>query len=394
MPILFDPARHQSVSVTWEPHQVEQWLQRWSQAALAHWQAQQAFPCHPRDQEDGIASLYTLYMGAAGVWVALARLAQAGYLALPEPLAAIYQRIDQGYQQAPDTGSQVPSWFLGRSGILTAQWLAAPGDEIADTLATLISANATNPTREFLWGAPGTMIAALFLWEHSQDVRWANLFRASAERLWESWYWDPAQGHWLWEQDMYGTHCQYVGAGHGWVGNLYPLWRGYSLLTLEQQACLSERTLMTLSQLQICDGEQANWPALFGQPDRLLVQWCHGAPGMITALKYAPLPELTPLLTAGGRLILAAGPLVKGVGLCHGTDGNAFALLELYHRTQEPIWLTQAQSLAMAALHQSQQAYQTYGDWRYSLWTGDAGLACLLLACLGHSLDLPGLDSF
>lgn len=396
MPALFDPQRHQSLGLEpWEPNQVEQWLQQWAQAAWAHWQAQQAFPLHPRDREaDETGPMHTLYMGAAGVWIALARLAQAGYLTLTEPLSAIYQGLDQRYQQAPDTGSEVPSLFLGRSGILTAQWLAAPSDTVAECLADLIRANANNSTREFLWGAPGTMIAALFLWEQSHDVCWAELFRDSADRLWESWYFDPAQGHWLWEQDMYGAQRQYVGAGHGWVGNLYPLWRGYSLLSPAQQTVLSERTLTTLTALQIRDGEQANWPALFGNGERLLVQWCHGAPGMITALKYAPSPEVTALLLAGGQTIIAAGPLSKGVGLCHGTDGNAFALLELYRRTQDPVWLAHAQHFAMAALRQSQQAYQAHGDWRYSLWTGDAGLVCLLLACLGHSADLPGLDSF
>ena len=47
----------------------------------------------------------------------------------------------------------------------------------------------------------------------------------------------------------------------------------------------------------------------------------------------------------------------------------------------------------MAALQQSRAAFAEHGDWRYSLFTGDAGLACFLLDCLhARSTGMPGID--
>ena len=57
------------------------------------------------------------------------------------------------------------------------------------------------------------------------------------------------------------------------------------------------------------------------------LQWCHGAPGMVaTAAPY--LDE--ELLLAGAELTWRAGAHreEKGAGLCHGTAGNGYALLE------------------------------------------------------------------
>ena len=86
--------------------------------------------------------------------------------------------------------------------------------------------------------------------------------------------------------------------------------------------------------------------------------------------------------------------LSKGVGICHGTDGNGVALLEMHRRTGDPAWLAHARKFAMWAIDQSEAEREHHGAWRHSLWTGDAGLACFLLDCLaGHGRGMPGLDS-
>src|SRR5215471_12916328 len=59
----------------------------------------------------------------------------------------------------------------------------------------------------------------------------------------------------------------------------------------------------------------ANWPAIAdGDTSRpLLVQYCHGAPGMVSACADARIarPDLVSLLEAGGRFTWQAGPLAK-----------------------------------------------------------------------------------
>lgn len=395
---LYDPQRHQTLPVIdWEPERVKAWLTQWAQSALEIWDTQQSWPIHPRDASEfaGMTKLYTLYSGAFGVWLALARLAEAGYCRLDSLLVDKFAEVYEGYCQAPDTGERVPSWMLGESSLLTALELRSPDSERAAKLAQLLRLNRANPTREALWGAPGTMLAALMLYERTGASLWEELFLDSVEAVWASWFLDDASGVWLWEQDMYQQHTRYIGAGHGWAGNLYPLWRGRGLLSVEQREMLHERTEQGLAKLAVVDGELANWPALAEHPERRLVQWCHGAPGIITSLRHANVSSFLPLLRKGGRLIIEAGPLTKGVGLCHGTDGNGAALLSLHARTGEDVWLEAARRFAMWSMAQSEQAFAAVGQWRYALWTGDAGLACFLLDCLdGRSTGMPGIDAF
>ncbi|PKL76927.1 MAG: hypothetical protein CVV27_07805, partial [Candidatus Melainabacteria bacterium HGW-Melainabacteria-1] len=361
----------------WQPERVEAWLRLWAQDALASWAEAGRWPLHAGDREDfgdpAPAELSSLYCGGLGVWLALAKLAAVGFCELPESPAAISRQLLKNYQAAPDTGECVPSWFLGQSSLLTAACLAEPDAGLADQLEALMRANRENPTREALWGAPGTLLGALSLWEQTGESRWRATFLDSVEAIWSAWQQDPDSGLWLWEQDMYGQQTRYLGAGHGWAGNLYPLWRGYALLDPDRQAALRMRSLDGLRSLALESKLGVNWPPLPGS-DRMLLQWCHGAPGMITSLRFASLPEALPLLQRAGQLIVAAGPLRKGVSLCHGTAGNGAALLTLWQLSGESEWLSQARHFGMFALDQAHKAYQTQGHWRYSLWTGDAGL--------------------
>lgn len=394
--MLYEPARHVSPEHDdWEPARAAAWLRRFAADALAV-RTRGAWPVHPSDAEDGAPSVFhCLYFGATGVWLALARLAAAGYCELPGSLHEGFAEALAQIDRSPDVGERAPSWFLGDSAPLVACCLTGPDAALADRLAETIRGNRDNPTREALWGAPGTMLAALFMHEATGEARWADLFRDSAEALWSSWFYDEARGVWLWEQDLYGSRVRYVGAGHGWAGNLHALWRGRELLGAKRQAELRERTLQGLARLAVVEDDRANWPPTAAPGDKRLVQWCHGAPGVITSLRHADAPELLPWLLRGARLIDEAGPLIKGVGLCHGTDGNGAALLELHRRTGDAAWLARARELAMVAIVQSEDLYEQTGGWRYSLWTGDAGLACYLMDCLeGRGRGMPGLDYF
>ncbi|MEZ4453196.1 MAG: LanC-like protein [Nannocystaceae bacterium] len=393
---LHDPARHVSLPPrAWDPAVARAWLQRWAASALGSW-TREGWPLHPSDVVEGEAPtpLRTLYCGEAGVWLALARLAAAGLCALPTSLAEIFARVLAGYVAAPDTGVAAPSWLFGESGLRTLCWLTAPTEAHADRLAALVDENRDNPTCEAFWGAAGTMNAAWLLHRSTTERRWVELWRASADALWERWTLDEASGTWLWGQVLDGHPSRYLGAGHGWAGNLHALWRGAALLDDRRRALLRERTLIGLERLAIVDGERATWPVEPGGAGKRLVQWCHGASGLLLALRPATIPEATPLLTKMAAMIADAGPLAKGVALCHGTAGSGAALLEIHRRTGDEVWRARARGMAMAALTQAEAAHAEHGRWHESLWTGDAGLAWLLLDCLeGRSRGLPGLDT-
>ena len=150
----------------------------------------------------------------------------------------------------------------------------------------------------------------------------------------------------------------------------------------------------TARALAVVEGNRANWPDLADGGELEPVQWCHGAPGVITSL--APVApgddELGALLAAGGELVWQAGPLARNAGLCHGTAGNGFAFLALLARTGDERWLARARAFAMHALAQVERRFDGRG-W-YSLFTGDIGAALLAAACLDGDAAFPGLDDW
>ena len=62
--------------------------------------------------------------------------------------------------------------------------------------------------------------------------------------------------------------------------------------------------------------------------------------------------------------------------------------------TGDPLWLERAQAFAMHAIEQCRMAREQYGRGRYSLWTGDIGLACYLHECVEGSARFPTIDVF
>jgi hypothetical protein len=115
---------------------------------------------------------------------------------------------------------------------------------------------------------------------------------------------------------------------------------------------------------------------------------------MVTTFADAPFTsaELEALLIEGGSFTWAAGPLAKGSNLCHGTGGNGYAFLKLYRRTRDSVWLERARAFAMTAIAQCRESRAQAGRGRYTLWTGDVGLACYLWDCLGSEPRFPTVD--
>jgi hypothetical protein len=135
-----------------------------------------------------------------------------------------------------------------------------------------------------------------------------------------------------------------------------------------------------------------NWPRAVGECEsQIRVQWCHGAPGIVSTVGDLIPPELA---LGAGELIWRAGPLRKGGGLCHGTAGNGFAFLKLHDLTGDPRWLERARRFAMHAIEQVERDRAEFGRGRYTLWTGDVGVALYLQACLNANSAFPTIDAF
>lgn len=398
---LYEPDRHEPLAdAAWDAKRAREAIR----AIVADTEEALAYgitwPWHPLDDpSDAEAVPKSLYLGSAGVLWALWYLAKEGAVALRIDPADLIARVDRAYREEPDTGEVVPSYFLGEGGILLVRWRLSGSAEAADRLFDAIRRNIPNPTHEALWGAPGTMVGALHMLEWTGERRWHDLFVENADYLWRTWL---PSGHapcHLWTQDLYGEVVQLLGAGHGFAGNAYPLLRGAALLPAERRETLYDRCAETLRATAMVEGDCANWPPGVGPPragrTKRLVQWCHGAPGIVTGTADFPpgrSPALDALLIQAGNLAWAAGPLAKGFGLCHGTAGNGYAFLALHRRTGDPAWLERARTFAMHAIGQADRMRSEYGRRRYSLWTGDPGLAVFLWHCLAGAGGMPGLD--
>jgi hypothetical protein len=323
--------------------------------------------------------------------LALDRLAEADLHAPRRDWTGVARGLHAGYVDAPDEGDPAPSLLIGASGILLTSWLLSADPEAADLLADAVAANIGNETNELLWGSPGTMIAASVMLDRSGEARWAELWRASARQLL-----DVQDPDGLWTQRMYGRVTRYVGAGHGFAGNVHALSLRPELL--DDADAVFQQAVATAAAHAVRRAGQANWPGLAGTDLGLhgRTQWCHGAPGIITSLARLE-PEdsgLTTLLEDAGELVWRAGPLVKGPGLCHGTAGNGFAFLALLRRTGEERWLERARAFAMHAAAQVDAARSDHSRGRYTLWTGDIGAAIFLARCLRGDAGFPTLDAW
>lgn len=332
----------------------------------------------------------SVYLGAAGVAWGLHVLAQDGLAPDLPGIAELADSIPEGFRLAPElvdlAPPPAPSLLFGESGILLAVEAIRQNGEHLDDLEACIQRNARNPTLELCWGSPGTMVAALELWRRTGEERWRDAWLDSAEWLLEQWQ------ETVWVQDLYGEKHRHTGAGHGFASNAFVLLADRDLLG-NRAAELTRRTRAVLRELAVEEDGLAQWWPIVGQlHGRRPVQWCHGSPGIVTSLAGLPPDEETDrLLAAGAELTWRAGPLRKGVGLCHGTAGNAYAFLSLYSRTGDERWLQRARAFAMDAIADVNRRRAANGRGRYTLFTGDIGVALLIRSCLAADATFPFL---
>jgi lantibiotic modifying enzyme len=257
--------------------------------------------------------------------------------------------------------------------------------------------NEESEVRELIWGSPGTMLVAQALLEATGEERWLEAWQVSADLLWAEWHPHEETGCDLWTQHLYGKVRHIVGPMHGFAGNVFALWRGRDLLPDERRGELEKRAVATYRGLALRDDGLAQWLPEVEPPDSdrpMRTQWCHGAPGMVaTGAGLARGDDgFTQLLVEGGELTWRAGPLVKGPSLCHGTAGNGYAFLKLLDRTGDELWLDRARRFAMHAIEQVERLRTEHGQGRYTLWTGDVGVALYLRSCLDAESAVPGYD--
>jgi lantibiotic modifying enzyme len=350
----------------------------------------------PADDWDGWQSavpMKNLYVGAAGVVWALDTLRRRGHAETKLDLAAAAERTLAFFRKAPDlmAGVDLPAppesgLLTGETGILLVAWRLDPSPELERELLARVQENVDNNADEIMWGAPGTLLAARAMHEWTDGDTWRDAYSESAEALWRR-----REPDGLWTQQLYGETSRGLGPVHGVVGIVLAL---RDALDSGRRDLLERETAGVLAREAVVQDRLANWPTtargdLATEDGEIRLQWCAGAPGIVTSAASYLSEEL---LTAGAELTWRAGPptMEKGPGICHGTAGNGYAFLKAFARTGEERWLERARRFAMHAIEQVERR----GHGRYSLWTGDPGVALYAADCLDARSAYPVLETW
>jgi len=213
---------------------------------------------------------------------------------------------------------------------------------------------------EWLYGKAGylyllRLVRATFV----EDQKIRDLIDDTADLVIESLM--DAPRPWKWHGKAY------VGAVHGAIGIITQI-----VLTDHTWAPDLEVDLATLLTYQYDSG---NWPSSIPPGRDRLVQFCHGAPGIVASLlsiqqHFPKLKDKIDLAVERGReCIRERGLLTKEPCLCHGISGNALALedAEFEH------FLTFTTGHEIKSM--DKDGVMEKSDDPSSLWCGEAGRA-------------------
>jgi hypothetical protein len=369
--VLYEPSAFEPLTdELWDEARVRDGIAAIAADAEAAFDPDGLWPAHEWDGYSAALPLKNLYVGAAGVIWALDELQRRGLAETTVDLPAAALRALELWRVEPDyvAGEALPE--PPESALLTAETgillvACRLGHLLEDDLRHRIRANLANEAEDLMWGTPGTLIAAV-------AMGWDDLARESAEALASR---RDADG--LWTQRLWDASFRGIGTVHGLAGNVRALLQVDDLRNEQLRA----ESAAALARAATREEGLANWSS------EGKLQWCAGAPGIVSAARDYLDEEL---LLEGAALVWRAGApgAEKGHGICHGTSGNGFALLAAFERTQDELWLDRARRFAVHALAQADRM-----PGRYSLFTGGAGTALFAAACLDADARYPMLEN-
>ncbi len=399
---LYEPSRHAHlISLDWNPDSVRTQIIKLVENVVSKQTENGLWPVGLEGFES------SLYEGATGIRWGIHELSKRGFVEGLDRLVAPEVQADYANWVGDDemfTEYKVPrsySFYLGLTGSLLQHWNETNDSDVLDLLDQKIGENMSHPWMENLWGAPSTLIVASHLFEKTGEKRFAEHLRLGAEYLWERLETVEELDCKLWNINLYGQNSCLMGAGHGFVGNVFPIIKSASCLPESQSKAWKELVFDTVIKTAKRQDGLANWAPSIGEPrkgrDKILVQQCHGAPGFVISLgELMGLgnEEFDSLMLEAGELVWRAGPLNKYPELCHGTPGNGYAFLKLFEKTGDSLWLSRARDFANFSYQQREEMIAGGKPQQLSLWDGDMGLAMFMADCLEEKTAFPTLDYF
>jgi len=358
------------------------------------------YPAHPLDEPRHANLGSGHYFGAGGVLWTLGYLSRVNEIDLNNDwLADSLTRLLPCFpKEAEARGplAHATSLLFGDLPILL-QLFDLTGESLwRDEALKRINESVGDPVRELMWGTSGILLLTDLVQDPEFRSVAARSDKQNLQKLYNAWTYDH-DGLYLWYEELFGSRHAVLGTVHGFFGQVLPLLKRLDKLSTQEQTAVLKRTREVFCRTAIRESGLANWPVMLDETRDILVHYCHGAPGIVNSACAFPLgidTEFDQILIEGGELIWRAGPLKKGSNLCHGTAGNGFAFLKLFTRTGDQHWLDRARAFAMHAITQYQSTRDETGHMRFSLWTGDAGLAVFLQQCITAESQMPVIEVF
>lgn len=188
---------------------------------------------------------------------------------------------------------------------------------------------------------------------------------------------------------MYQYHgTEYLGAAHGLSGILQALLSvpGY----FNHNPSAEKDVKASVDYFLSLQNDEGNFPCATDEtgarerpPEKSLIHWCHGAPGVVYLLARAyqvwKEQRYVDALKKGAECVWNKGLLKKGPGICHGVAGSGYVFLLLYRLTQDTLYLYRAEKFGEFLFDEVFQAEARQPDRPLSLYEGLSGTVCYLL---------------
>ncbi|KAL8797138.1 MAG: hypothetical protein Q9195_000605 [Heterodermia aff. obscurata] len=231
----------------------------------------------------------------------------------------------------------------------------------------------TDDSNEWLYGRAGSLylLRLIRAWSPSSG-RFMDRLNIISEAM------QPILDHapsWPWHGK------DYLGAVHGRIGIIT------QVILSDPLKAAHPAIMQSLKETLDLQDEQGNWPSSKHSPHNDLVQFCHGAPGFIIALKAIE-PHLSFDLSLQSRVasaytkaqqcVVKKGLLTKQPNLCHGISGNALALPTPWRE----FFLDHTTAEAMEK--GLREGSYVPGDDAYGLFCGESGRAWAWLALMSE----------
>ncbi|UYV64097.1 LANCL1 [Cordylochernes scorpioides] len=338
----------------------------------------------------------TVYSGTAGIAMMYMHLAnifdQQDYL---DKAALLLQNPDQSYN------SRKISFLSGVSGTRAVSIVlnhkrnmfesAEPQVKLLEEIGNKVLLDPDLPD-ELMTGRAGYLYSLLFV---NRSVPVSEILIRNVVKVILKSGQNLAKKEWSPNTLVYKLHGNYyLGVLHGVSGILSTLLLAREYMSFDDLNHLVKPAIDCVLGLKLPSG---NFPAYVGNDTDRLVQWCHGAPGILYLFSqaYAIYGEQRYLEAAVecGEVIWERGLLKKGYGLCHGVAGNAYAFLRLFKITNDDKYLHRAlkfsEWISDYGKHGCREA-----DHPLSLYEGLAGTIHFLasLVVTGNSAVFPGFD--